>query len=236
MKITNRFGFPQALVRAAENDPYSSKGDISTTRLIAPPRQVQLIKRHNADLEEDVSKRVWSLFGQGLHAVLERAAPDPALSEKRYSAEVLGWVVTGQIDVEEDGVLYDYKATKVYAYMKGPSEEWVAQGNVNRWLMSKNGRPINRLSNVLFLKDWNARDSKKKGYPAQDVATLELPLWGLDVAEQYVYERVRLHQEAAKQADDALAECTEEETWGGRRCAGWCAAASVCSQYKSKLA
>lgn len=79
MRITNRLGLPAALVAACQNDPYDpGDSDISITRLIAPPRQVALVKQYNDVLSEDVADRIWALRSQGIHSVLERACdPDP---------------------------------------------------------------------------------------------------------------------------------------------------------------
>jgi hypothetical protein len=54
MKYTNLSNLPQAIERAVENDPYESNSDISTTRLIAPPR-IRVLQKRNWDLiTEDV--------------------------------------------------------------------------------------------------------------------------------------------------------------------------------------
>lgn len=79
MKITNRKNLPAALVRACENDPYDpGTADISITRLVAPPRQVALMKLHAEELVEDVADRIWALRSQGIHCVLERAVDTDA--------------------------------------------------------------------------------------------------------------------------------------------------------------
>ena len=60
--ITNKYGLPSSLYNALANDPYVGGGDISITRLIAPPRIVALRKRHEAEIVEDASDRIWSLL------------------------------------------------------------------------------------------------------------------------------------------------------------------------------
>ena len=75
MIITNHSKLPLAIERAVVNDPYDSSGsDISTTRLIAPPRIVALQKKHQNEIEEDVADRIWSLLGQSVHHIIERSA------------------------------------------------------------------------------------------------------------------------------------------------------------------
>ncbi len=99
MRITNRHHLPAAIVQAVSIDPYphGQTGDISATSLIAPPQLVAL-KRQFADaLEEDAADRIWALFGQSIHAILERADLD-GLHEIRLFAQVNGWAISGQVD------------------------------------------------------------------------------------------------------------------------------------------
>lgn len=209
MRITNHHNLPQALVDAIKADPYTSVGDISTTRLIDPPQLVQLVKRHDDEIEVDVTERMAATAGQGMHAVLERLKGNPRyIVEERYTHTVNGWLLTGQIDVydREEEALYDYKLTKVYQLKNWETGHWTEQGNVNRWLMEKAGHKVKRLANLLFLKNWTPKDSK---IAERDTVELELPLWPLDVAEEYINTRVKLHQQAAKLEDVQLPMCSD---------------------------
>ena len=71
IKLTNKYGAPEELVRAASYDDHVTKGDISTTTLIDAP-QIRYLKMTN-DIEEDVSDRIWMLFGTAVHHILERS-------------------------------------------------------------------------------------------------------------------------------------------------------------------
>ena len=95
MKYTNASNLPEAIVRAVSNDPYDSSGsDISTTKLIAPPRIRVLQKRNWNSLEEDVSNRIWSLLGQSIHHIIERAKTRKEISE--------GWRLGCQVKVKDN--------------------------------------------------------------------------------------------------------------------------------------
>ncbi len=79
-KLTNKHGLPQPLYSAVANDSYSKgDSDVSITRLLQPPRITALQERHEDEIEEDVIDHVYSLFGQCMHTVLERADPRIAL-------------------------------------------------------------------------------------------------------------------------------------------------------------
>jgi hypothetical protein len=114
MKITNKNNLPDAIVRAVKNDPYSGSG-YTATSLLKPPRQAALIKRHEHEIEEDASDRIWSLLGQSIHSICERANVSD-LVEKRFDAYFGPHKVSGQIDSLglESEVLTDYKTTTVY--------------------------------------------------------------------------------------------------------------------------
>jgi hypothetical protein len=236
MKLTNKFNLPDVVVRAIESDPYSSgDADISTTRLIGPPRLVTLAERHKDELEEDVSERIWSLLGQAVHVVLERAGKGE-ITEKRLFAEVGGWKLSGAIDLIDGGTIFDHKVTSCWSYIyRSRMDDWAAQGNVNMWLASKNGIHADKLQNILILRDWIQSKADVVGYPPVQIVTVDLPVWGLKETEEYIKKRIKLHQEARKADDKELPMCTAEERWYNERterfarCENFCPARSVCS-------
>ena len=80
MKLTNKHGLPQAIVNAIKNDPYTpgKRADISVTRLIDAPQVSVLYRNHYKDIVEDVSNRIFSIMGQAMHHILERAEDNDA--------------------------------------------------------------------------------------------------------------------------------------------------------------
>lgn len=212
MNITNVYNLPEALVRAVTNDPYRSGGDISVTKLIDAPQVRQLQKKYGGAVVEDVSERIWSLLGQAVHTILERAGEEDHVKvEERLYAEVNGWQVSGQFDrMDLNGTtLDDYKVTSIWS-IKGKIE-WERQLNCLRWLAHQNGYKVDRLRIVAILKDWKAAEAKvKPDYPKVPVAVIEVPVWDLSETYDYILGRVAAHQAA-----DAgeIAPCTDEERW-----------------------
>jgi len=207
---TNVHGLPDAFVNAVLNDPYTGGGDISATKLIDAPKRRTLYRAHKESVVEDVSERVWSLMGQAVHAVLERAETS-ALVEQRLYADVNGWKLSGQFDRLHlaDGVLQDWKVCSVYKADGDVS--WERQLNVLRYLAIKNGYQVDRLQVVAIFRDWKRAESKRNdNYPAQAIKVIDIPVWGLTDCEKYVSERVDLHQRS--DAGEAI-DCTEEERW-----------------------
>lgn len=210
MNLTNLHGLPDALVHAVRNDPYQGGGDISVTKLIDAPQKRVLSKRYRDVVVEDVSERIWSLMGQAVHTVLERAQTS-AMVEKRLYANVDGWSVSGQFDRVhlEDGVMQDWKVCSTYK--AGGDESWTRQLNVLRWLAAENGIEVHTLQVVAIFRDWKRSEAlRKPEYPQQAVATITIPSWDLDAAHNYVIERVKLHRQAEL---GEPVECTDEERW-----------------------
>lgn len=210
MNLTNLHGLPDALVNAVRNDPYTGGGDISVTKLIDAPQRRALRKSFQDLVVEDVSERIWSLMGQAVHTVLERAQTN-ALVEQRLYAEVGGWKLSGQFDRVhvEDGVLQDWKVCSTYK--ADGDESWARQLNILRWLAKENGIEVDRLQVVAIFRDWKLSETKRKAdYPPQAVKVIEVPVWGHEKTLAYIQERIALHQRA-----DAgeVAPCTDEDRW-----------------------
>lgn len=245
MKYVNKYGLPEAFVRAVINDPYTSgeKADFSTTGLQTPARAAALIRQFKDTLEVDVTTRVASIIGQGAHSIAERAArPDLDICEKRFYSEFnvdgVIYKLSGQIDLysKDSCTLFDWKVTKAYAFSKkaggGAKPEWIAQASVNALLMKRNGYEVKSAVIIAMLKDWDKREAARgNGYPASEVVQVELSIWDEAKTLGYIYSRIQ----ALVAARHSLPMCTAGETWGGRRCPDWCDANSVCSQYQEAL-
>lgn len=211
MKLTNELGLPQPIVDAVRNDSYSRGGaSISVTGLLRPPRISALEVLHQDALEEDASDRIWALFGQALHTVLERAEKD-GIAERRLSVEVEGWKVSGQMDRYEDGLLQDYKFVTVYKFKDGEvPEEYEQQLNVYAEILRQNGHPVTKLQVVGILRDWSKLKAKQdESLPQRGVVVRTVELWPQEKAQAFLRNRVILHQ----QARVTLPLCSAEDRW-----------------------
>jgi hypothetical protein len=225
MKLTNRFNLPEPFVAAVSSDDYQ-RGDaeFTSTELIKPSRILVYSRRHDADIVEDVSDRVWAFQGQTKHVVLERIArtnPGRYIVEQRYDTIMPGTKakISGQIDLfdKDDNSLYDWKETSVWRFLlRGNSlddkDEWVQQANINLYLMRVSGYTVKRLVNIALLKDWKARKARfgrEPDYPKCAVHVMALPMWSVGQAQSYINERVEKHRSEA--ANPPV--CTKEERW-----------------------
>ena len=159
MKLTNKFGLPDPVVRALTRSEYS-KGDSnrSITQLIDSPRVRILRQEHWDDLEEDVSEKMWAVMGTAAHKMFEDTADEKRVSEERLYTEIDGWVISGAIDVqkiENDGiVVMDYKTTSVWSVILGKSQ-WEYQLNCYAALVRRvKNVPVKGLKVIAILRDW----------------------------------------------------------------------------------
>lgn len=214
MNITNRNNLPEALVKAVENDDYSKgNSDFSATELLKPPRQRELQRRHKGKVEEDVEDRLYSLYGQLVHALLERAN-EADLVEQRFFGEFLGYTVSAQIDslTLKDETLSDYKFTTAYKFIgnKEPDPNFIAQLNIQLELLRRNGYDAKRLQIIGLIRDFSKRKAKfDRDYPSSPIVTQEIPMWSREDTVGFIEERIRLHVAAQKK----LPQCSEEDRW-----------------------
>jgi hypothetical protein len=214
LKLTNKFNLPGAILSAIKNDPYS-KGDahFSVTELLSPPRQRILKMRHAHEIEEDISDRLWSLYGQLMHNLLERAN-EVDLAEKRFFGEIDGHKISAQIDTLslKSEVLADYKFQTAYKFKEGqePDADWVAQLNMQLELLRQNGRDAKALQIVGLIRDFSKGKAKRElNFPKSPIVTVDIPMWSRERTQSFMRARIALHLLAEKE----LPFCTAEERW-----------------------
>ena len=238
MKITNKYNLPPIVVGAILMQQKAHKpvdGRIGVTTLMNPPLVFRLMQQHWDEIEMDVTDLMWAFEGSAIHSALDAFAKrymagnlssefiekyqsvvpnSPRVeTEKWVSAEIDGWQVRGVIDVYDidNAALEDYKRTSTWSfvYRDKSMDSWTKQLNIYRYLMDVNGKEVNKLYINGFLRDWQSSKVGSGNYPDASFARVEIPVWDLKEAEEYLHERVRLFKESA----DKLEPCTPEERW-----------------------
>lgn len=215
MKITNKINLPLPLVEAVKAHKYDKgDADFSVTGLIKPSRIVALERKHEDNLEEDASDRLWALIGSIGHSILAAAAENPEGSrivEKKLFAEFDGVKIKGQCDLAEDGIIHDFKFTSIWAVKDGVKPEWEQQMNMYDCLARMNGMEVSGMQIIAILRDWNVSASKRESnYPPSQVVPMWVRRWLPKEQEWFIIERIRSHQRAL---NGDLPECTPAETW-----------------------
>lgn len=218
MKITNKHGMPEPFYEATCKlvGPRPEGKAIRTTHLIGPPRVRSLTAAHWDAIEDDCSDRVWALFGQLGHAVLEGAAKPGALTEVPLKTLVGDWTITGTADYYSDGKITDYKTASVFALRGGkPKPEWECQLNVYAFLFRRSqGLPVRELEILAIFRDWSERAYRDAGngtfYPAAPIMSIPIPVWSEEGCQEYIAKRLAAHER-----NDP---CNDEERWKSQDC------------------
>ena len=71
MKITNKYNLPYGFVKAVSTERHNAENCISATTLLQGVKQIILTDRHWNELEDDVSERIWAIFGSAVHLLME---------------------------------------------------------------------------------------------------------------------------------------------------------------------
>jgi hypothetical protein len=242
VKYTNKYGLPEAFVRAVMNDPYTrGESDFSPSSLDTTPKAFALLKAFPDQAEVDVSSRVDAIIGQGAHVIAERAArPGVDLCEVRLFGDFVvdgkKYVVSAQLDLYETdtGHFMDWKTAKAQAFGKknggGKKASWIAQTNIGAELLRRQGHSPKRLTIIGLLKDWVKFQAGTDKCPASQVVAVDLPVWTSEQVNEYIEARIRALVGATPETI-----CEPKDNWYGRRCGQWCDAASVCQQYQESL-
>lgn len=216
-RVTNRLGLPGPIVKAVTNDPYDAgDSDFTITGLNKPSRMNQLSK--TAEVTEDAADRIYSLQGQVMHSILQRAGEELIaegyIVEKRFKSTFVVanniYLVSAQIDLFDPAhaVLSDYKYTSVGSAKRGLKEEHYWQLNVQAELLRRAGFQVDHAEVVLLLRDWSA-ERDYPGYPKEPTLKQTVSLVSSEEVTKWVCSRIQSHLAA----QTSLPECTEEERW-----------------------
>lgn len=217
MTITNKYGLPEALVLACETSPHNRENAFSATTLLKGVREVLLTKRHWGEMSEDVSERVWALFGTAFHELMEVETPD-TFTEKYFEVGIGDYKVTGKVDLYDTKgcCIWDYKTTSVWKVIYKNFDDWKKQGLIYAWLMREAGYEVKKCNFIALLKDHKKREAKiKSDYPQFPVYVYSFDVTDEDLfeIESFIYEKVSELVENIGIPDYDLPLCSKEERW-----------------------
>jgi len=139
------------------------------------------------------------------------------MTEEIMHVDIKGWMLKGQFDrLEIDKrKLIDFKKVSVWSYAnKYESEQHNLQQNIYRWMIKKTF-DIDVAQSVLirWYRDWQkskAATMPSSSYPPQRVQEVEVPLMSYREIEEYVSERIDLHQRVEREGPESY-QCTPQE-------------------------
>lgn len=145
MKITNKLGLPDPFVQAVSKEYQYKDKRYSVTTLLSSEREIMLRRRHNDEIEEDVSNMIWAIFGTAVHSVLENSnKADNLLTEQYLTLPITLndgdiYTLSGLCDLYDtlQGEVIDYKVTSTFKALKGDYEDYRMQGLIYAYMISK---------------------------------------------------------------------------------------------------
>lgn len=217
MIITNKLGLPQAFVEMAKKDYTCEPNEYRVTSLLKGIRECILERRHQHEIEQDVSDMIWLLFGTAVHSVLEHhEEADNEIKESRIKIPVGDYILSGQFDLynAETQTITDYKTCSVWKIIYGDFEDWRRQLLIYAYMMRSIGFQVNQGEIIAIMKDHSKRDAKYKAdYPQSPVAKITFKFTEQDFTdiELWLNQKFAEIAEAEKLPDDELPLCTPEE-------------------------
>jgi len=218
MLITNKYNLPQALVDAVKGDGVREHKGYGVTTILKPVREIILMRRHEGEIEVDVSDCINRLFGTAFHSLIEQH-DKTGMAEITLEKEINGLKLIGKLDLYDtiNECVIDYKTATVWKVMFKDFEDWRKQGLIYAWLCMQNGYSVKKIKFYAFLKDWTAKDKRAKGddYPESQVYTYELNVGINELVEIETWLEMKfgsLKNELCYN-DDELVPCTKEECW-----------------------
>ena len=217
MFVTNKFNLPQSLVNAVSTEQHNKEGCVSATTLLQGVKQIVLTSRHWEELSDDVSDRVWAIFGTAVHKLLEEKNPN-AFTEEHFEFQTGGKTVTGQVDLYdmEEKTITDYKTASVWKIIYKSFDDWKRQGLIYAWLLKHQGLEVNKCRFIAMLRDWSVGEAKKKPeYPQSQIYEYTFDVTKSDLAEigMFITKKVEEIVNAESMSDDDIPPCSAEERW-----------------------
>jgi DNA-binding Lrp family transcriptional regulator len=217
MLVTNKHNLPQSLVNAVTTERHNKEGSVSATTLLQGVKQIILTERHWDEIEDDVSDRVWALFGTAVHKLLEECNPN-AFTEEKFEVERGPKTVTGQVDLYdmEEKTITDYKTASVWKIKFQNFDDWRRQGLIYSWLLKQEGLEVKRCRFIAMLRDWTKGEAQRNAdYPQSQVYEYVFDVTEKDLSEIEIFINDKVLQiiENEKKSDDEIAPCTGEERW-----------------------
>jgi hypothetical protein len=217
MIITNKLNLPAGLVKAVSTERHNAAGCISATTLLKGVKEIVLTERHWEDLQDDVSDRIWAIWGTAVHSLLEHEG-ETDFTEQEMSHKVDDITVTGRIDNYDmkNGVICDYKTASVWKVKFSDFSDWWLQGMIYAWLLRKNGFKVGKSRFIALLKDHSKTDAvRDHQYPVNPVYVYEFDVTFVNLMkiDTFIRNKVRDYSRSLELPDDAITPCNPDERW-----------------------
>lgn len=220
MKITNNLTLPEPIVSAVTREYTHKPKQYSVTALLKGPCQIVLERRHDTEIEQDVSEMIWMLFGTAVHNVLENAQETiNQLKENKLVIDVSnGYKLSGIFDLYDDatGTVTDYKTASVNKVLYNDWDDYRKQTLIYCWMLRQIGFDARRGEIVAILKDQSKAKALQGGnYPQHPVYRIGWDFDDNDFEEikQFIETRFKEIADCEQMKDEDLPNCSPSERW-----------------------
>ena len=208
MKVTNTEGLPEILVKMVSSQRKPKVDSISCTELIDSPAIHHMKLEHWDDLEVDASDLIAAGLGTAFHHYIETFA-NPTNSEVALDGMFGNFKITGTADYIEDGVITDWKTTRVWSVTM--SDKWIKkveeQLNVYCWMARQQGDEIKSLQALVVHPDWKRSEMMRSdNYPRKNWQMYKFNPWPTEKIEKFIADRIALFLDKSYQ-------CSDDERW-----------------------
>lgn len=146
---------------------------------------------------------------------------DRYIVEKRFRyVSKSGKVITGGIDLMDTKTheLSDWKLTSIWTYIYLNKEgsrksDFEEQLNLYRLFLERAGIQVDKLSINLIFRDWQKSASARDANYPKPIEHIDIPTWGLDVAEAFLENKISEIEKYETMSDDMIPECDKLQRW-----------------------
>lgn len=219
MKITNNLGLPAPFVDAVSKEYTYKPKRYSVTSLLKGSCQAVLERRHNDEIEQDVSDMIWLIFGSAVHKILENGKEtDDQLKENYFMIDVHGYELSGIFDLYDakEKKVVDYKTATVWKVIYNDWEDYRKQLLIYAYMLRKIGFECHSGEIVAILKDHSKTKAKvESDYPQYPVYVKKFFFTENDFEEieKFIISRFIDISEQEQLDDYDLMPCSPEERW-----------------------
>lgn len=149
-----------------------------------------------------------------INPTLVKPGQIPIYLEQRVNKKFEDYIITGQFDFVENGVLEDFKTTSTYNWIsQSNADKYVLQGSIYRWL-----NPDIITEDYMYIRyiftDWSSTKAKQdSSYPQSRIISNKYTLKSLGEIEQFIRSRLNQLKQYIGKPQEELPPCTPEELW-----------------------
>lgn len=219
MKITNNLGLPQPFVDAVTKQYQYKEKQYSVTSLLKGTCQTLLERRHNDEIEQDVSDMVWAIFGTAVHSILEKGQETADQLKENYLVINIGdYKLSGIFDLydsKEEKVI-DYKTGSIWKVQFDDWKDYQQQLLIYAYMLEKIEFKCKTGEIVMLLKDHSkTKASTDSSYPQYPVVKRSWNYTEQDFkdCEEFLINKFKDIEIQEALSDEELTPCSEIERW-----------------------